>query len=165
MFVPCLKNNAGSVDEFFLATNLESSGSPPKRAPPPVPTTESLPILPNLSTSLSLDSTQDEELSGLSKTQSLNSSKLQELTVDDIEDFEDGDYLEEVISRRYSRRGLNDASDITVGLPSFATGKMGDNIHHSCTVSFSVATGKCCSASMLHAMVTLSQFHDLVYLI
>lgn len=128
MFVPCLKNNAGSVDEFFLATNLESSGSPPRRPPPPVPSMESLPILPNLSTSLSLDSAQDEELSGLSKSESLNSTKLQDLTIDDIEDFEDGDYLEEVNSRRYSRRGLNDASDITLGLPSFATGKMGDNI-------------------------------------
>lgn len=77
---------------------------------------------------MSLDSAQDEELSGLSKTESLNSTKLQELTIDDIDDFEDGDYLEEVNSRRYSRRGLNDASDIVVGLPSFATGKMGDNM-------------------------------------
>lgn len=123
-----MKNNAGPVDEFFLATNLESSGSPPRRPPPAVPAIESLPILPNLSNSLSLDSAQDEELSGLSKTESLNSTKLQELTIDDIDDFEDGDYLEEVNSRRYSRRGLNDASDIVVGLPSFATGKMGDNM-------------------------------------
>lgn len=124
-------NNAGSADEFFLATNLESSGSPPRRAPPPVPTMESLPILPNLSTSLSLDSNQDEELSSLSKSQSLNSTKLQELTVDDIEDFEDGDYLEEVVSRRYSRRGLNDTSDITVGLPSFATGITDDGLRET----------------------------------
>lgn len=126
MFVPRLKNNAGSVDEFFLATNLESSGSPPRRAPPSIPVVVPLPILSNLSTSLSLNSTQAEELSSLSRSQSLNSTKPQDLTVDDIEDFEDDDYLEEVNSRRYSRRGLNDAADLVLGLPSFTTGMMDD---------------------------------------
>ncbi|KAH0661903.1 hypothetical protein KY284_026834 [Solanum tuberosum] len=46
----------------------------------------------------------------------------QELTVDDIEDFDDDDDLDEVDSRRYSRRVLDDAVDLVLGLSSFATG-------------------------------------------
>lgn len=110
-----------------MATNPESSGSPPKRAPPPAPALAPSPILSNLSKSLSLNSEQGNELSTLSKSQSLNSTQVHELTVDDIEDFEDDDDLEEVNSRRYSRRALNDAADFVLGLPSFATGKMVTN--------------------------------------
>lgn len=118
------KNNAGSSDEFFLVTNPEFSGSPPRRAPPMVPVVVPTPILSNLSISEPLESEQVEESSSLSKSQSLNSSQLKELTVDDIDDFDD-DLLEEVESRRYSRRVLNDASDVVLGLPSFSTGKCG----------------------------------------
>ncbi|KAK2989872.1 hypothetical protein RJ640_015204 [Escallonia rubra] len=123
------QNNAGSVDEFFLATNPETSGSPPKRAPP-VPVLVPSPIMPSLSKSLSLNSTQVEEVSSLSKSQSLNSTQVQELTVDDIENFEDDD-LEEADSRRYSRRVLNDAADLVLGLPSFATGITDDDLRET----------------------------------
>lgn len=124
-------NNAGSVDEFFLATNLESSGSPPRRAPPSIPVVAPLPILSNLSTSLSLNLSQAEELPLSSRSQSLNSTKPQELTVDDIEDFENDDYLEEVNSRRYSRRSLNYAADLVLGLPSFSTGITDDDLRET----------------------------------
>ncbi|KAK3009515.1 hypothetical protein RJ639_014100 [Escallonia herrerae] len=124
------QNNAGSVDEFFLATTPETSGAPPKRAPPPVPVLVPSPIMPSLSKSLSLNSTQVEEVSSLSKSQSLNSTQVQELTVDDIEDFEDDD-LEEADSRRYSRRVLNDAADLVLGLPSFTTGITDDDLRET----------------------------------
>lgn len=117
------KSNAGSTDEFFLATNPELSGSPPRRLPPPVPISTPSPILATLSTSESIDTEPFEELSSLSKSQSLSSTQQQELTVDDIEDFDDDDDLDEIDSRRYSRRVLNDAADLVLGLPSFATGK------------------------------------------
>lgn len=116
-----LKNNAGATTEFFLATNPESSGSPPRRAPPPVPVATPLPILPTLSTEEPLDSMSVEEQSPLTKSQSLT-SQVRELTVDDIDDFDDD--LDEVDSRRYSRRVLNDATDLVPGLPSFATGNL-----------------------------------------
>lgn len=117
------KSNAGSTDEFFLATNPELSGSPPRRLPPLVPVATPLPNLATLSTSESVDTEPFEEPSSLSKSMSLNSTQQQELTVDDIEDFDDFDDLDEVDNRRYSRRVLNDASDLVLGLPSFATGK------------------------------------------
>ncbi|CAH9091799.1 unnamed protein product [Cuscuta europaea] len=119
-------NNAGSSSEFFFATNPELSGSPPRRTPPAAPIVTPLRILPNLSTEEPLDSEPVEEQSALSKTQSLNSSHAQELTVDDIEDFDDDDDLAEIDSRRYSRRVLNDATDLMPGLASFATG-IGDH--------------------------------------
>ncbi|VFQ94801.1 unnamed protein product [Cuscuta campestris] len=115
-------NNVGAASEFFLATNPESSGSPPRRAPPPAPAVTPLPILPSLSNEEPLDSEPVEEQFALSKTQSLKSSQARELTVDDIEDFDDVDDLAEIDSRRYSRRVLNDATDLMPGLPSFATG-------------------------------------------
>lgn len=60
----------------------------------------------------------------MSKSQSLSSSQVKELTVDDIDEFED-DVLDEIESHRYSRRVLNDASDVVLGLPSFSTGRCG----------------------------------------
>uniref|UniRef100_A0A5B7C2I2 MHD1 domain-containing protein n=1 Tax=Davidia involucrata TaxID=16924 RepID=A0A5B7C2I2_DAVIN len=107
-------NNTGSMDEFFLVTIPESSGSPPKRAPPPIPVFTPSPIMSNLS-----------------KSQSLNSTQVQELSVDDIDDFEDDDDLEEVDSRRISRRIPNDATDLVLGLPSFATGITDDDLRET----------------------------------
>ncbi|CAK9133650.1 unnamed protein product [Ilex paraguariensis] len=124
-------NNAGSTDEFFLVTNPESSGSPPRRAPPIIPVMAPSHILPRLSEAESLESTQVEELSSLSKSQSLSSAQAQELTVDDIDDFEDDDDLEEVDSHRYSRRVLNDATDLVLGLPSFGTGITDDDLRET----------------------------------
>ncbi|KAK4414285.1 protein unc-13 [Sesamum alatum] len=123
-------NNAGSSDEFFLVTDSAASGSPPRRVPPSVPVVVPTPILASLSISEPLESEQLEESASLSKSQSLNSSQVKELTVDDIDDFDD-DVLEEVESRRYSRRVLNDASDVVLGLPSFATGITDDDLRET----------------------------------
>lgn len=82
------------------------------------------PILSSLSISEPIEGEQVEELPSLSQSQSLNSSQVKELTVEDIDDFDD-DVLEDIESRRYSRRVLNDASDVVLGLPSFASGKCG----------------------------------------
>lgn len=60
--------------------------------------------------------------SNISQSESFNSTQVRELTVDDIEDFEDDD-LDETDSLRISRRTRNDAADLTLGLPSFKTGK------------------------------------------
>ncbi|KAL3814736.1 hypothetical protein ACJIZ3_016004 [Penstemon smallii] len=122
-------NNAGSSDEFYLVTNPESSGSPPRRPPPSVPVVVPIPIS-SLSISEPHESEEVEEVPSLSKSQSLNSSHLKELTVDDIDDFED-DVLEEVESRRYSRRVLNDASDVVLGLPPFTTGITDDDLRET----------------------------------
>ncbi|KAL3623001.1 Protein unc-13 [Castilleja foliolosa] len=119
-----------SSDEFFLVTNPETSGSPPRRAPPSLPAVGPTPILSSLSISEPLESEQVEESQSLSKSQSLNSSQPKELTVDDIDDFDD-DVLTEVESRRYSRRVLNDASDVVLGLPSFTTGITDDDIRET----------------------------------
>ncbi|KAL0397397.1 UNVERIFIED_CONTAM: protein unc-13 [Sesamum calycinum] len=121
---------SGSTDEFFLVTDPTTSGSPPRRAPPSVPVVVPTPILSSLSISEPLEGEQLEESPSLSKSQSLNSSQVKELTVDDIDDFDD-DVLEEVESRRYSRRVLNDASDVVLGLPSFATGITDDDLRET----------------------------------
>lgn len=96
------QSNTGSIEEFFLSTKPESSGPAPTRTPPPIPVTTPVPI----STTFS-------------KSQSFQSSHEQELTVDDIEDFED----EEVDDFRIARRQPNNASSLLLQLPSFATGK------------------------------------------
>lgn len=113
--------NAGSEGEFFLATNPESSGSPPRRAPPVVPFEVPSRITPDI-TSMPYEATEEDEPDMTSNLYSVNSGQDRDLTVDDIEDFEDEDDLEELNSRRYSRRTMNDTADLVVGLPSFATG-------------------------------------------
>ncbi|XP_076897229.1 protein unc-13 homolog [Bidens hawaiensis] len=123
--------NAESEGEFFLATNPESSGSPPRRAPPVVPFVVPSPIMPDLSSSLPFDATEEDEPAMMSKSQSINTTQGRDLTVDDIDDFEDEDDLEELASRRYSRRSLNDTADLVVGLPSFATGVNDDDLRET----------------------------------
>ncbi|KAK4738446.1 hypothetical protein R3W88_002143 [Solanum pinnatisectum] len=111
------------VPEVYL---LQHRIIPYGRLPVPISTS---PILRTLSMSESIDTEPFEELSSLSKSQSLSSTQQQELTVDNIEDFDDDDDLDEVDSRRYSRRVLNDAADLVLGLPSFATA-IGDHDLH-----------------------------------
>lgn len=106
-----------------MVTDPESSGSPPVRAPPAIPIITASPILQHLATVDTADSGEAEEFPSLSKSQSLNSPQVQELTVDDIDDFDDVDELDDLDSMRYSRRVLNDATDLVLALPSFATGK------------------------------------------
>lgn len=105
-----------------MVTNPEFSGSPPKRAPP-VPDFVPLPVLtppPGVLSSIpDLDSSP--VASSVSKSESFNYTQAQELTVDDIEDFEDDD-IDEADSLRISRRIRNDATDLSLGLPSFKTG-------------------------------------------
>ncbi|XP_058079105.1 protein unc-13 homolog [Magnolia sinica] len=106
-------NHTRSVDEFFLVTNPESSGSPPTRTPPPV-TVFQPPIV-----------------TSLSKSQSLQSAQVQELSVDDIDDFTDEDDEEEVESHMVSRHRPNNANDPVLGLPSFATGLTEDDLRET----------------------------------
>ncbi|PIA60117.1 hypothetical protein AQUCO_00400782v1 [Aquilegia coerulea] len=107
-------NNTGSTDEFFLVTDPDFSGSPPRRAPPSLPVYTPSPIM-----------------SSLSKSQSLHSTQNQELSVDDIDDFEDDDDNEEVDSIRVSRRLTNEANDLALSLPSFATGITDDDLRET----------------------------------
>ncbi|XP_010923473.1 protein unc-13 homolog isoform X2 [Elaeis guineensis] len=107
-------SNTGSIEEFFLATKPESSGPAPARTPPPlpIPVTTPIPIL-----------------TSLLKSQSFQSSHEQELTVDDIEDFEDEE--EEVDNFRIARRQPNNASSLLLRLPSFATGITDDDLRET----------------------------------
>ncbi|XP_071715767.1 protein unc-13 homolog [Rutidosis leptorrhynchoides] len=122
--------NAGSEGEFFLATNPESSGSPPRRAPPVVPFEVPSRITPDI-TSMPYEAEEEDEPDMTSNMHSVNSVKDRNLTVDDIDDFEDDDDLEELNSHRYSRRSLNDTTDLIVGLPSFATGITDDDLRET----------------------------------
>ncbi|XP_020088273.1 uncharacterized protein LOC109710203 [Ananas comosus] len=113
-------NDNGTMEEFFLVTKPESSGSAPTRAPPPVPATMPSPIVMSFSKSQSVHS------------QSFHSQEDQELTVDDIEDFEDEDEEEdEVTSLRLSRRQSNNATDISLRLPPFTTSITDDDLRET----------------------------------
>ncbi|XP_020583342.1 uncharacterized protein LOC110026657 [Phalaenopsis equestris] len=106
-------SNFGSTEEFFLTTNPDASGSAPTRAPPSVPVLLSPPILTNLAMSESFHSRHEEE----------------ELTVDDIDDFEDVD--EDIDNVTSLRRKSKDFSDLMLGLPSFSTGITDDDLRES----------------------------------
>ncbi|KAK9682773.1 hypothetical protein RND81_10G095200 [Saponaria officinalis] len=67
----------------------------------------------------------------MSQAESFTSNQVKELTVDDIEDFEDDYDMEEVDSRRTSRRMPNDASDLTPLLPPFSTGITDDDLRET----------------------------------
>ncbi|XP_061997215.1 protein unc-13 homolog [Rosa rugosa] len=125
-------NNSGSTGEYFLVTNPESYGSPPKRAPPPVPDYTPLPVLvpPPVITPSIPDLDSSPVASNVSQSESFNSTQVRELTVDDIEDFEDDD-LDETDSLRISRRIRNDAADLALGLPSFKTGIIEDDLRET----------------------------------
>lgn len=118
-FVFLFQNNGGSADEFFLVTNPQSSGSPPKRAPPPVTVLTPPPVPVTTPPPVFAPS---PIVSAASGSESFNSTQERELTVDDIEDFEEDDDIKEINSNPVSRRRLNDATDLMVKLPSFTTG-------------------------------------------
>ncbi|XP_021888352.1 uncharacterized protein LOC110807520 isoform X1 [Carica papaya] len=117
-------NSVGSADEFFLVTTPESSGSPPKRAPPPIPVSRPTP------TPLPSAFALSPAVSAVPISESFDSIQVQELTVDDIEGFEDDD-IEEVNSIRISRRNANDAADLVLKVPSFATGITDDDLRET----------------------------------
>lgn len=118
------QNSGDSAGEFFLVTNPEFSGSPPRRAPPPIPDSISMP------TPSAPVFAPSPVVSTVSRSESFDSTQVQELTVDDIEDFEEDDDLEEVNSLKISRRNPNDVGDLMLKLPSFATGNDGsENMH------------------------------------
>ncbi|KAM5551560.1 hypothetical protein ABKV19_026419 [Rosa sericea] len=125
-------NNSGSAGEYFLVTNPESYGSPPKRAAPPVPDYTPPPVLapPPVITPSIPDLDLSPVASNISQSESFNSTQVRELTVDDIEDFEDDD-LDETDSLRISRRIRNDAADLALGLPSFKTGIIEDDLRET----------------------------------
>lgn len=111
-------------------TNTESSGSPPRRAPPCVPAFTSPPIRSFLSSSAPLEPSPVPDFasspvrSTVTRSESFSSQQVQELTVDDIEDFEDDEDFDEASSFRVSRRNISDAAELVPSLPPFATGKM-----------------------------------------
>ncbi|WJX93020.1 Protein unc-13, variant 2 [Trifolium repens] len=120
-------SDSGSVGEFYLVTDPESSGSPPKRAPPPVPISAVPPIAVSTPPSVFPPSPM---ASNISRSESLDSAHERELTVDDIEDFEDDDDTSMVEGLR-AKRTLNDASDLAVKLPSFSTGITDDDLRET----------------------------------
>ncbi|GMI83308.1 proton ATPase translocation control 1 [Hibiscus trionum] len=118
-------NSGDSTGEFYLVTNPEFSGSPPRRAPPPIPAAISTP------TPSAPVFAPSPVVSTVSRSESFDSTQVQELTVDDIEDFEDDDDLEEVNSLKISRRNPNDVGDLMLKLPSFATGITDDDLRET----------------------------------
>lgn len=129
--------NTGYAGEFYLVTSPEYSGSPPKRAPPPVPAFTPPPVYTPSPVSTPAPITTPPPVyaaspivSSVSRSESFN-SQAQELTVDDIEDFEDDDDVEEINSLRVSRRNTNDASELALKLPSFATGITDDDLRET----------------------------------
>ncbi|XP_045800576.1 protein unc-13 homolog isoform X2 [Trifolium pratense] len=120
-------SDSGSVGEFYLVTDPESSGSPPKRAPPPVP----ISAVPPIAVSTPPPAFPSSPMaSNISRSESLDSAHERELTVDDIEDFEDDDDTSMVEGLR-AKRTLNDASDLAVKLPSFSTGITDDDLRET----------------------------------
>ncbi|KAM0900821.1 hypothetical protein ACQ4PT_020391 [Festuca glaucescens] len=121
--------NTGTVEEFYLLTKPEYSGSPPAREPPPVPATAPSPVVipppvveqPQISVPL--------PVANLPKSLSLDSPTEKELTIDDIEDFEDEE--DEFDSRRASRRHQTDANDLSLRLPLFETGITDDDLRET----------------------------------
>ncbi|XP_004511052.1 protein unc-13 homolog isoform X1 [Cicer arietinum] len=120
-------SDTGSVGEFYLVTDPESSGSPPKRPPPPIP----ISAVPNIAVSAPPPSFPSSPIaSNVSRSESIDSTHERELTVDDIEDFEDDDDASMVENVR-AKRTLNDASDLAVKLPSFSTGITDDDLRET----------------------------------
>ncbi|XP_019413254.1 PREDICTED: uncharacterized protein LOC109325381 isoform X1 [Lupinus angustifolius] len=114
-------SDTSPVGEFYLVTDSEPSCSPPKRAPTPVPiSTVAVSSPPPIA----------EPSPNASRSESFQSSQEEELTVDDIDDFEDdGDAL--VLESFWEERTTNDAYDLAVELPSFSTGVTDDDLRET----------------------------------
>uniref|UniRef100_A0ACD5UMF5 Uncharacterized protein n=1 Tax=Avena sativa TaxID=4498 RepID=A0ACD5UMF5_AVESA len=120
--------NTGAVEEFFLLTKPEYSGSAPAREPPPVPATAPSPVvIPPVVEQLQIP--VPLPVANLPKSLSLDSPTEKELTIDDIEDFEDEE--DEFDSRRASRRHQTDANDLSLRLPLFETGITDDDLRET----------------------------------
>ncbi|KAJ7533708.1 hypothetical protein O6H91_13G060800 [Diphasiastrum complanatum] len=116
--------NSGLGDVYFLVTNPEMSGPPPARIPPPLALTAPVPIATVLSKSLSLQSAQSQA----------------GLVDDEIDDFEDGQDEDEPTAE-ITRRQLNDASDLILSLPPFATGLSEDDLRETAYEVLLVSVG------------------------
>ncbi|KAE9617131.1 hypothetical protein Lalb_Chr03g0032161 [Lupinus albus] len=119
-------SGTGPVGEFYLITDPESSGSPPKRAPPPVPILTVPPSAVFISPPIAETS---PIFSNVLRSESFECNQEKELTVNDIDDFEDDGAS--VIESFRARRTVNDASDLAVNLPSFSTGITDDDLRET----------------------------------
>ncbi|KAI5083096.1 hypothetical protein GOP47_0002839 [Adiantum capillus-veneris] len=102
---------SGLNQTFFLVTNVDSSGPPPSRLPPPV--SAETPPVGILQKSMSMMSTPSRQFS------------VDEL-IDDFEDDDDGEVTSNIV-----RRQLNDASDLVLALPAFKTGLSEDDLRET----------------------------------
>lgn len=102
---------SGLNQTFFLVTNVDSSGPPPSRLPPPL--SAASPPVGLLQKSMSSMSTPSRQLT------------VDEL-IDDFEDDEDGEATSNIV-----RRQLNDASDLILDLPFFKTGLSEDDLRET----------------------------------
>ncbi|VAH01238.1 unnamed protein product [Triticum turgidum subsp. durum] len=121
-------DNTGDVEGFYLLTRPEYSGSAPTREPPPVPAAAPLPVVVPPPVVEQPQIAVPSSVANLPKSLSLD-SPTEELTIDDIEDFEDDEG--EFDSRRASRRHQTDANDISLRLPLFETGITDDDLRET----------------------------------
>lgn len=121
--------NTGAVEEFYLLTKPEYSGSAPAREPPPVPATAPSPVVLPPPVVEQPQIAVPSSVANLPKSLSLDSPTEKELTIDDIEDFEDEE--DEFDSRRASRRHQTDVNDLSLRLPLFETGITDDDLRET----------------------------------
>lgn len=121
--------NTGAVEEFYLLTKPEYSGSAPAREPPPVPVTAPSPVVLPPPVVEQPQIAVPSSVANLPKSLSLDSPTEKELTIDDIEDFEDEE--DEFDSRRASRRHQTDVNDLSLRLPLFETGITDDDLRET----------------------------------
>ncbi|XP_024542200.1 uncharacterized protein LOC9647607 [Selaginella moellendorffii] len=108
--IPAVANSLKG-DIYYLVTDPQVSGPPPMRSVP-APAALSPPVAK----------------SSLSKSISIQSTPSQQISVDDeIDDFED----DNEVTGELSRRKLNDASDLVLKLPPFATGLSEDDLRET----------------------------------
>nr|BAJ99465.1 predicted protein [Hordeum vulgare subsp. vulgare] len=122
-------DNTGDVEGFYLLTRPEYSGSAPTREPPPIPATAPPRVVVPPPVVEQPQIAVPSSVANLPKSLSLDSPTEKELTIDDIEDFEDDEG--EFDSRRASRRHQTDANDLSLRLPLFETGITDDDLRET----------------------------------